>query len=483
MRFVPRGLAAVRARGPSAARAVTSAAAATLSRLHDIAAADEPNARVAGTGGSLTVPRPRQEPGVLDDVNDARQYRRVPRAGKPRSLALGPRKGHMTGAELPPDELRRAAQSALWTFPAILLSSFVVAWGAECAQFYISQGLALALLAWIQVLPEFAVEAVIAWHQNVPLMTANFTGALRLLTGLGWPMIWLVSAFARRSRGEPNFWRPVELDHEHAVEVVGLTPALFYFGWIVWKGSLGLWDAAVLMLIYAGYLFVLRRIPPREQEEIEDTGAVPRAVLALPTPWRPIGVVALFLVGGVILYFTAHPFLKSMVGLATVAGVSQFVFVQWVAPFLSEFPEFTTTSYWARSRGKAGMALMNMASSNINQWTVLAAMIPVVYSWSLGHAASVPLWAHRIEVLLTLLQGALGVVLLANFEFQAYEALGLLLFWGVQFVVPGSRVVMCWAYGGWLAFELLSASWRPGRLRAFAVFPALWRGHGGPVAR
>lgn len=94
--------------------------------------------------------------------------------------------------------------NALWTFPSILFSSFVVAWGAECAQFYISQGLALALLAWIQVLPEFAVEAVIAWHQDVPLMTANFTGALRLLTGLGWPMIWVVYAFstprARRER-------------------------------------------------------------------------------------------------------------------------------------------------------------------------------------------------------------------------------------------------------------------------------------------
>jgi cation:H+ antiporter len=381
----------------------------------------------------------------------------------------------MLGAGLSPDELRRTAISAMWTFPSILLSSFVVAWGAECAQFYISQGLALALLAWIQVLPEFAVEAVIAWHQDVPLMTANFTGALRLLTGLGWPMIWVVCAFARNGRGERGFWRPIELDQEHAVEVVGLTPALLYFAWIVWKGSLGLWDAGVLLGIYASYLFVLQRIPPRAHEEVEDAGAVPRAVLGLVSPWRPLAVVGLFVVGGAMLYLTAHPFLQSMIGLATMLGVSQFVFVQWVAPFLSEFPEFVTTSNWARSRGKAGMALMNMASSNINQWTVLAAMIPIVYSWSLGHPASVPLAAHRTEVLLTLLQGALGVVLLANFNFQAYEALGLLLFWGVQFVVPDSRGVMCWAYGGWLGLELLSSLWRPGRLRAFAVFPSLWR--------
>src|SRR5205823_14150101 len=122
---------------------------------------------------------------------------------------------------VPPEEARRGAISALWTFPSILASAFVVAWGAETAQFYMSQGLALALLAWIQVLPEFAVEAVIAWHRDIPLMTANFTGALRLLTGLGWPTIWAVQAFARRARGERGFWRPVPLDPERAVERVG----------------------------------------------------------------------------------------------------------------------------------------------------------------------------------------------------------------------------------------------------------------------
>src|SRR3989442_12117109 len=56
-----------------------------------------------------------------------------------------------------------SALSALGTFPSILASAFLVAWGAEAAQFLISQGLALAILAWLQTLPEFAVEAVIAW--------------------------------------------------------------------------------------------------------------------------------------------------------------------------------------------------------------------------------------------------------------------------------------------------------------------------------
>ena len=372
-------------------------------------------------------------------------------------------------------ESARAAGSALWTFPAILGSAFIVAWAAEAAQFYISQGLALALLAWVQVLPEFAVEAAIAWQRDVPLMTANFTGALRLLTGLGWPVIWITFALARRARGERGFFAAIALDEEHAVEVVGLTPALLYFAIIILKGSLTLVDAAVLLAIYAAYLVILNRIPPKEHEEAEDASAVPRALLRLPSPWRIVAIGALFLTGATLLYFAAHPFLASMIALATLFGVSQFVFVQWVAPFLSEFPEFTTTTYWARSRGKAGMALMNMASSNINQWTVLAAMIPIVYSLSLGHPAAVPLAAHRMELWLTLLQGALGVVLLSNFDFRAYEALGLFALWFAQFLFPGLRGTCCALYAAWLTLEVVSVFWRSGRLRAFAVFPKLWR--------
>ncbi len=375
----------------------------------------------------------------------------------------------------PPGGPERAALQALWTFPSILASAFVVAWGAEAAQFFVSQGLALALLAWIQVLPEFAVEAVIAWHRDVALMTANFTGALRLLTGLGWPMIWTVHALARRGRREPGFFAPITLDVEHAAEVVGLVPPLLYFVWIVAKGTLDLVDAGVLLALYAAYLVALNRIPPKEHEEIDDVAAIVRRVLGLPGRRRALAIAGMFVVGGAILFTTVHPFLESMLGLATVMGVSQFVFIQWVAPFLSEFPEFTTTSYWARGRGKAGLALMNMASSNINQWTVLAAMIPIVYSLALGHPAAVPIGEHRIEVLLTLLQGMLGVTLLANLRFDAHEAFGLFALWFVQFLWPGTRHAVCWAYGAWLAIEWASLLWRPGRLRAFRAFPELWR--------
>src|SRR5439155_1641351 len=66
-------------------------------------------------------------------------------------------------------------------------------------------GLALAILAWLQTLPEFAVEAVIAWDagrdpERAYLAIAYLTGAIRLLLGLGWPLIYLVFAAGGRKQ-------------------------------------------------------------------------------------------------------------------------------------------------------------------------------------------------------------------------------------------------------------------------------------------
>ena len=353
-----------------------------------------------------------------------------------------------------------SALSALWTFPSLLASAFLVAWGAEAAQFVISQGLALALLAWLQTLPEFAVEAVIAWEagddpERSHLAIANLTGAIRLLLGLGWPMIYFVfAAFgrARATAGPPV----IRLHPEHAVEVVGLVPPLLYFGVILAKGSFSWVDAVVLVALYVAYMWVLFRSPPHDKEKVADAPLVSRWAYNQPGWRRYAAIGGLFAGGGVLLVVTVHPFLESMVAVAATLGVSQFVFVQWVAPFLSEFPEKVSAFYWARRVTHAPMALMNMVSSNINQWTVLAAMIPLVYGYSTLHHHGT--WmdfhfddAQRLEILLTMLQTGVGVMLLANMEFDWMDATIIFVLWLAQFLRPSLREEVAVAYGLWMA--------------------------------
>src|SRR5580700_1920516 len=111
--------------------------------------------------------------------------------------------------------------SILWTGPGILIASLMIAWGAECSQFFVAQGLALAMLAWMQTLPEFAVEAVFGYHQQSQYLLANLTGALRLLTGLGWPMIYFSAALAHRARNK-SAMRKITLPEQQSIQVIGL---------------------------------------------------------------------------------------------------------------------------------------------------------------------------------------------------------------------------------------------------------------------
>ncbi len=387
-------------------------------------------------------------------------------------------------AEIPAAGAAIAAKAspltALWTFPSVLLSAFLVAWGAEAAQFLVSQGLALAILAWLQTLPEFAVEAIIAWEAGkdpakVHLAIANFTGSIRLLVGLGWPLVYFVAAFFARRTGKRKTWAVIEFDDEHALEVMGLLPPLAWFAVIWWKGTLGLWDAAVLTLCYVAYLVALLRVPPREGdvEEISDLPAVSRWALSLGPPRRGWAIASIFVVGGAILLVSAHAFVESMLAVAIAAGVAPFVFVQWVAPFLSEFPEKLSAFNWARQITKAPMAVMNLVSSTINQWSILSALIPVIYSISRGRPSAIVFDEHqRLEILLTLLQSFLGWLLLVNLDLRAFEAGILFVFWFVQFAMPSTRGVMVGVYAAWCGVELLLLA--AGRRRPRAI-PASWR--------
>lgn len=80
---------------------------------------------------------------------------------------------------------------------AILAAGFLLSWSAEAAERHIAQGLVLAAVALITVLPEYAVDIYYAYQagragvesQYVHYAAANMTGANRLLVGFAWPLL------------------------------------------------------------------------------------------------------------------------------------------------------------------------------------------------------------------------------------------------------------------------------------------------------
>ncbi len=338
------------------------------------------------------------------------------------------------------------------------------------------------MLAWMQTLPEFAVEAVLAWHQQTTLMLANLTGALRLLTGLAWPMIYATAAFVHRKRTQQPL-RNIRLDPQHSVEVVALIPPLLYALVICGKGSLEIYDAGVLIAFYAGYLVLLTRLPPQGREGIDDLEAVPRAIVRAARPTRITAISACFLMGGALIYFTAEPFLGSMVAVAAAIGIPSFAVIQWFAPVVSEFPELASTFYFARQEEKAAVAIMNIASSNINQWTLLVAMLPIVFSLSRGAPASFMLdEQQKAELLLTIGQSLVGLIFLANMEFEWWEALAMFGLFAMQFILPiffgaGARVWITYAFFTWVILAIGAMLARRKNPEALRSFFDTWRRH------
>lgn len=358
------------------------------------------------------------------------------------------------------------AIDALWTFPTIVGAAILISWAAEAAQYKISQGLTLAILALVQTLPEYSVEAVLSWRggkdpSQIPLMTANFTGALRLLIGLGWPMIFFIASFSNRfKRGQ--WLKAVDLKPEHSWEVLFLILPCLYLVSVVLKGSISLLDTLIFVVIYVAYLWVMGRLPSESVEEMSQLERIPRFILSQPHKVTIAIILALFGAGACILFFFVEPFLESVIALAVAAGASIFFMVQWIAPLLSEFPEKVSAFNWARKIEPAPMGLMNMTSSAINEATLLVGLMPVVFSLSIGGLHSVPLDAHqRMEVLFTLTAGLMGAAVLADGKLAWWEAAFLFAFWLVGFIGPmlagtQSAIWVLWLHGG---LSLVQISW------------------------
>lgn len=316
---------------------------------------------------------------------------------------------------------------------AILGAAFLLSWACEVAQLDISQALALALIALVAVLPEYVVDAYFAWTaannaEYIPYVTANMTGANRLLVGIGWPLVAFIFWSKRR--------KSVEIDEKQTIELSFLILATLYSFIIPIKGTLSLIDSFFLLTLFVLYIWTSSK---GKVEAPELTGPAV-SIGRLSKGRRRAATAALFLFAAVVIFLSAEPFAEGLLGMGRAWGIEEFILVQWLAPLASEAPEIVIALVFVLNNNAAA-ALGTLVSSKVNQWTLLVATLPIVYSISLGAPASLPLDGRQVEeILLTSAQSLFAVAILARLRLPLREAVVLFLLFVTQLAFPNSWV-------------------------------------------
>ncbi|OYN96278.1 sodium:proton exchanger [Enemella evansiae] len=333
---------------------------------------------------------------------------------------------------------------------AVVAAAFLLAWAAEAAQKDISGTLAIALLALIAVLPEYAVDLYYAFRAGSdPAYThfaaANMTGSNRLLLGFGWPLVVIVALVVARRRQSadaggagPN--RFLRLPGEARLDIGFLAVLSVIAFAIPLLGSIPLWFGLVLIAMFVLYLWRASRVHEDEEEEFVGAAAL---IAGMPTWSRRITVVALFLVSAAIILTSAEPFAEALVASGTSLGIDSYFLVQWLAPLASEAPEFIIAVMFAL-RGHGAAAIGTLIASKVNQWSLLVGSLPVAY-WIGGGTAALPLDGRQVEeFVLTATQTVLGVAIIIALRFRLWSAIGLAVLFAVQFFVTdtGGRYVL-----------------------------------------
>lgn len=321
---------------------------------------------------------------------------------------------------------------------AVVAASFVLAWAAEAAQVDVSGGFAIAVLALIAVLPEYAVDLYYAYTAGhdptyVQYAAANMTGSNRLLLGLGWPLVVLVSLYVtgRVSRTPAT---ALALEPEHRMEFGFLLIAGVAAFVIPATGHIHVVLGVALIAWFGFYLFRLTR-GEAEEPDLIGTAA---AIGALPRRARRTTVVALFVLAAAVILLSAEPFAEALVASGSALGIDEFLLVQWLAPLASEAPEFIIAVLFAW-RGKGTAAIATLISSKINQWTLLVGSLPIAYLAG-GGSASLVLDTRQVEeMLLTAAQTLMGLAILLGLRFHRWAAWVLLGLFAVQFPLTSTH--------------------------------------------
>jgi cation:H+ antiporter len=237
------------------------------------------------------------------------------------------------------------------------------------------------------------------------------------------------------------------------------------------KHSLSVFDSIALILMYVIYLWFLKKTPPAKEESAEEMEFVPKNISKIKSRFfRWICITSLFVAGGVIFYTMVHPFVETCEKIAIKMGLTTFVFIQWVAPFLTEFPEKLTVFYWAKNEKKAPIGLLNLLNANISQWTLLPAIIPIFYFFASGKYSIEWDFLHRKEIALTMSQTVFLVTLLLDRNLSFWDSILIFLLWLIQFLNPTLREELIYLYLGLSILKIITCVIKKHRTKIYLDF-------------
>lgn len=330
---------------------------------------------------------------------------------------------------------------------AIVGAAFMISWAAEVIQLDVGGGLALALLALIAVLPEYAVDFVLTAAagrefaangeagREATLALANMTGANQLLIGFGWPLVILLGTWrVKRTRATPAEAElatatTISLTRAQSVDIAYLAVASLYGMTLFLKETLSPLDAIILVAIYIAYMVRLSGASPEAPHLVG-----PSAVIAtLPKRQRRIVNYLLFIVSATVIVLVAEPFAESLKELGEAVGIDEFLLIKWLAPLASEAPELLIATLFAwRLAARTGIGAL--ISSKVNQWTLLVGTLPIVFMIFAGQVHGLPLNdVQRDELWVTATQSVFAVAIIASRSVSRKEAWTMLGLFAIQF--------------------------------------------------
>lgn len=343
----------------------------------------------------------------------------------------------------------------------LIAAAFMLAWAADAGEAVFSGGTVLAAVAVIAVLPEYIIEVHFAFTQQAELVTANLTGATRLLLTCAVALPLLVAFLARRKASVAD--EPILLAGQRRLELGVLLVAALFSVQILIRGSASIFDGIVLLALYVLYA---RRVQGTPDEEPAVVG-VAAGLLSLPARWQRPAVAGLILAAGAVVVATANPFTQALLSTGASVGIDPYILIQSVVPVATEAPELVVVAVLVSNRRPAqGLALL--LASSVSQWTLGLGSLPIAYAAG-GGGISLPLAAReQLELGFTGAVTLFVVAALTTLKPERVDAVLIAVVFAVQLIYPTPFIRFA------AGFVLL--------VFAIDLFASRWRGVG-PILR